>query len=117
MRRRDMLLASAALPALGQTGSAGTAKSIVLSSANGLAACKRAHEIIEAGGDTLEAVVSGVTIVEDDPEVRELLVHHMGEMAADPAVHCIVLAGQSRTFAAGSDIKELVSLGPIEKID
>lgn len=71
MLRRDMLLASMALPAtaasFGQGGS-GKAKNIVISSANGTAACKRAHEILEAGGDTLEAVVSGVTIVEDDPE-------------------------------------------------
>ena len=41
---------------------------IAISSANGIAAVQRAVEILEAGGDTLEAVVSGVTIVEDDPE-------------------------------------------------
>jgi N4-(beta-N-acetylglucosaminyl)-L-asparaginase len=66
-----MLLASAALPAMAmgqEQAKGGSPKNIVISSANGLAACKRAHEILEAGGDTLEAVVSGVTIVEDDPE-------------------------------------------------
>ena len=71
MLRRDMLLASAALPAAAasfQPGGSGRPKNIVISSANGLAACKRANEILQAGGDTLEAVVSGVTIVEDDPE-------------------------------------------------
>jgi len=50
------------------------------------------------------------------PEVREMLVRHIAELAEDPAVRCIVLAGQGRTFAAGSDIKELVDIGPIEKI-
>ena len=71
MLRRDMLLATAALPAAAasfQQGGSGRPKNIVISSANGLAACKRANEILQAGGDTLEAVVSGVTIVEDDPE-------------------------------------------------
>ena len=43
MRRRDMLLASAALPAtaasIGQATSGVPAKNIVISSANGVAAC------------------------------------------------------------------------------
>ena len=46
----------------------GGAKHIVISSANGLAACKRAMEILQSGGDTLDAVVAGVNIVELDPE-------------------------------------------------
>lgn len=71
MLRRDMLLASAALSATAAAlaqGSSQRAKNIVVSSANGAVAIKRAHEILEAGGDTLEAAVSAVTIVEDDPE-------------------------------------------------
>ena len=51
------------------------------------------------------------------PEVRELLVRHISGLADDPAVRCLVLSGQSRTFAAGSDIRELASIGPIEKIE
>ncbi len=71
MLRRDMLLATAALPAAAasfQAGGSGRPDNIVISSANGRAACKRANEILRAGGDTLEAVVSGVGILEDDPE-------------------------------------------------
>ena len=41
---------------------------IVISSANGLRACARAIEILKAGGDTLDAVVTGVNINEEDPE-------------------------------------------------
>ena len=55
MLRRDMLLATAALPAAAvsfQQGGSGRPKNIVISSANGLAACKRANEILQAGGDT-----------------------------------------------------------------
>jgi N4-(beta-N-acetylglucosaminyl)-L-asparaginase len=43
-------------------------KQIVISSANGLRACARAMEVMKAGGDTLDAVVAGVNIVEEDPE-------------------------------------------------
>jgi N4-(beta-N-acetylglucosaminyl)-L-asparaginase len=39
----------------------------VISSSNGRAACKRAMKVIQGGGDTLEAVVAGVNIVELDP--------------------------------------------------
>lgn len=41
---------------------------VVISSANGLAASARAMELIRSGADTLDAVVAGVNIVEDDPE-------------------------------------------------
>src|SRR5499433_736158 len=41
---------------------------IVVSSANGLRATAKAMELIRAGKDTLEAVVAGVAIVEDDPK-------------------------------------------------
>lgn len=43
-------------------------KPVIIASANGLAAVNKAAEIIAAGGDTLEAVVRGVNIVELDPK-------------------------------------------------
>jgi len=68
--RRAVMLGSALLPALGAAGAASTsaAGNIVISSANGLRACARAMEILKAGGDTLDAVIAGVNINEEDPE-------------------------------------------------
>jgi N4-(beta-N-acetylglucosaminyl)-L-asparaginase len=43
-------------------------KPIVISSANGLRACRKAMEMLKAGADTLDAVVAGVNIVEEDPD-------------------------------------------------
>jgi len=40
---------------------------LVISSANGLNALQKGMDILKAGGDTLEAAVSVVTVVEDDP--------------------------------------------------
>lgn len=40
----------------------------VISSSNGLEATRRAYELLSQGADTLDAVVAGVTLVEDDPE-------------------------------------------------
>jgi len=42
-------------------------KNIVISSANGLIASARAMQMLNAGHDTLDAVVAGVNMVEEDP--------------------------------------------------
>jgi N4-(beta-N-acetylglucosaminyl)-L-asparaginase len=49
-------------------GAQAAPKNIVIASANGLRACARAMEMLAAGRDTLEAVVSGVSLIEEDPE-------------------------------------------------
>jgi N4-(beta-N-acetylglucosaminyl)-L-asparaginase len=48
-------------------GAAGGTRPIMISSANGVNALGRGMEILKGGGDTLEAAVAAVTIVEDDP--------------------------------------------------
>src|SRR5664279_168194 len=40
---------------------------IIISSANGLNALHQGMDILKSGGDTLDAAVAAVTIVEDDP--------------------------------------------------
>lgn len=47
--------------------SGGGKRPVVISSANGLAACAKAMETVKSGGDTLDAVIAGVNIVELDP--------------------------------------------------
>ena len=49
-------------------GQSGGSKQIVISSANGLRACRKAMEMLQSGADTLDAVIAGVNIVEEDPE-------------------------------------------------
>jgi N4-(beta-N-acetylglucosaminyl)-L-asparaginase len=44
-----------------------TPKNIVISSQNGRHACTRAMEMLMSGADTLDAVIAGVNIVEEDP--------------------------------------------------
>jgi len=50
-----------------QTGGTAKKKPISISSANGLAACAKAVEMMNSGADTLDAVIAGVNIVELDP--------------------------------------------------
>jgi len=56
-----------ATAAAGPLAVAQSPKNIVISSVNGLQACKKAMEVLKAGGDTLDAVIAGVNIVELDP--------------------------------------------------
>jgi len=81
LSRRDFVQAAAASAALGlgaaaravaqntpatPTDAAAT-RPLVLASGNGLSACEKAMQLIQAGADPVDAVVAGVSIVEDDP--------------------------------------------------
>lgn len=61
-------LVSRIKPAGAQTSSSGASAPVVISSANGLRSTQKAADMITAGADTLDAVVAGVNIVEEDPE-------------------------------------------------
>jgi N4-(beta-N-acetylglucosaminyl)-L-asparaginase len=52
---------------IGVGSSAGGTRPLMISSYNGLNALGKGMEILKGGGDTLEAAVAAVTIVEDDP--------------------------------------------------
>jgi N4-(beta-N-acetylglucosaminyl)-L-asparaginase len=69
--RRAALVGAAVLPMLRVGKSQGKAKPVVISSANrnngGINCCAKAMEIIKGGGDTLDAAIAGVNIVELDP--------------------------------------------------
>ena len=69
--RRAALLGAAALPIVQVLKGQSKSRPVVISSANrndgGVNCCAKAVEVIKAGGDTLDAVIAGVNIVELDP--------------------------------------------------
>ena len=69
--RRTALFGAAALPAIRALHGQIKPTAVVLSSANrfngGVTCCAKAMEILKGGGDTLDAVIAGVNIVELDP--------------------------------------------------
>jgi N4-(beta-N-acetylglucosaminyl)-L-asparaginase len=69
--RRAVMLGAAVLPMAQKIGAQSRPKTIVISSANrnngGINCCAKAVEVIKGGGDTLDAVIAGVNIVELDP--------------------------------------------------
>ena len=64
------IAAASCVPAAAMATQSGSAtRPVVISSANGLnAATGKAMEMILAGGDTLDAVIAGVNLVEKDPK-------------------------------------------------
>ncbi|MDX1980144.1 MAG: N(4)-(beta-N-acetylglucosaminyl)-L-asparaginase [Bryobacteraceae bacterium] len=64
LTRRHVLGAPAALAAAQQT----QPRNIVVASSNGLRPCARAMEMLRQGADTLDAVIAGVNIQEEDPD-------------------------------------------------
>src|SRR6266850_2174158 len=63
---------------------------LIISSANGLHALDKGMDILKRGGDTLDAVVAAVTVVEDDPNDDSVgyggLPNEEGEVELDASV-------------------------------
>src|SRR5436305_11650607 len=79
----ELALATLAAPAPGQ-------RPLIISSANGLRALDKGMDILKKGGDTLDAVVAAVTVVEDDPNDDSVgyggLPNEEGEVELDASV-------------------------------
>src|SRR5690349_6679327 len=69
MTRRELMIGSSLLPAAASAqAQPGSITETVVSSENGLRAVNRAMDLLRAGQDTLDAVIAGVNINEEDPE-------------------------------------------------
>jgi N4-(beta-N-acetylglucosaminyl)-L-asparaginase len=79
----ELALATLAARAPGQ-------RPLIISSANGLRALDKGMDILKKGGDTLDAVVAAVTVVEDDPNDDSVgyggLPNEEGEVELDASV-------------------------------
>ncbi|MCE5311249.1 MAG: N(4)-(beta-N-acetylglucosaminyl)-L-asparaginase [Acidobacteriales bacterium] len=104
--RRDCLLSPAALAAASTAAASGPAP-VVISSANGLRACTRAMELLKTGADTLDAVIAGVNIVEEDPE--DVTVGYGGLPNEDGVVEldASVAHGPTRRCAAVAGLRNI----------
>src|SRR5258707_3225184 len=73
-----------------QTASTKGARPIMISSANGVHELQKGMDILKTGGDTLEAAVAAVTVVEDDPNDDSVgyggLPNEEGEVELDASV-------------------------------
>ena len=118
LSRRNWMMTTAALAGAGQTRAAQTGgrKNVVISSANGLRACARAMQMLKAGRDTLDAVIAGVNIQEEDPEDNSVgyggLPNEEGVVELDASV----MHGPTRRCGAVAGIQRIKTPSKVAKI-
>lgn len=116
MTRRDWMLTTAALSSAASAAAQSSPKNVVISSANGGPACARAMEMLKAGADTLDAVVAGVNINEEDPEETSVgfggLPNEEGVVELDASV----MHGPSRRAGSVASIRGVKTPSKIAKL-
>lgn len=88
---------------------------LIISSANGVNVLDRGMEILKKGGDTLEAVVAAVTVVEDDPEDTSVgyggLPNEDGEVELDASV----MHGPTHRAGAVASVRRIKNVARLAK--
>ena len=116
-RRRWMARSAlSSVAAFMQSSGAQSRRPVVISSANGLAACKKATEMLNSGTDTLDAVIAGVNIPELDPEENGVgyggLPNEEGVVELDASV----MHGPSRRCGAVAGIQNVKTPSKVAKM-
>jgi len=89
---------------------------LVISSGNGLAACARAMEMLQAGEDTLDAVIAGVNIVEEDPGDMSVGYGGLPNEAGVVQLDSSVMHGPSRNGGAVAAIEGIKTPSKVAKL-
>ena len=116
MTRRDWMWTTAALSTAASAAAQSSPKNIVIASHNGGPACERAMEMLKNGADTLDAVVAGVNINEEDPEDTSVgyggLPNEEGVVELDASV----MHGPSRRAGSVASIRGVKTPSKIAKL-
>jgi len=135
IRRREFIRRSAAglsVPVLAGeltvSGAQGVTRPLVISSSNrnrtptgevfegGIACVTRAMEIIRGGGDTLDAVVAGVKIVEDDPRDDSVGYGGLPNEECEVELDASVMHGPSRRAGAVASLRYIKNPASVAKL-
>jgi len=130
--RRKFFLASLAGTAAAGTGSlleagardnglarraevAASKRPVMISSANGVHALQKGMDVLKAGGDTLDAAVAVVTVVEDDPKDDSVgyggLPNEEGEVELDASV----MHGPTRRAGSVASVRRIKNVARLAK--
>src|SRR6266481_4440137 len=115
MTRRNLMFAAAAAPAA-SSAMAAAPRNIVISSDNGIRACARAMERLAAGGDTLDAVVAGVNINEEDPEDSSVGYGGLPNEEGVVELDACVMHGPTRRAGSVASIRGIKAPSKIAKL-
>src|SRR5712672_894531 len=108
----DAFAAGAVSP---QGAAAKGTRPVMISSANGVHALQKGMDILKSGGDTLEAAVAAVTVVEDDPNDDSVgyggLPNEEGEVELDASV----MHGPTRRAGSVASVRRIKNVSRLAK--
>jgi len=106
---------TSANPLLTQAAANKAQRPVMISSANGVHALQKGMDILKGGGDTLEAAVAAVTVVEDDPNDDSVgyggLPNEEGEVELDASV----LHGPTRRAGSVASVRRIKNVARLAK--
>ena len=121
--RRDFVRSSAVAGVVAGLGPELTARAqskgsrpLVISSGNGLRANERAMEMIRQGADTLDAVIAGVNIVEDDPEDMSVGYGGLPNEDGDVELDASVMHGPTKRAGAVASLRHIKNPSKVAKL-
>src|SRR5579863_3668679 len=112
---RSLPTYGAALPLRMPIAPAQGPRPVIISSANGLHALDKGMDILKKGGDTLDAAIAAVTVVEDDPNDDSVgyggLPNEEGEVELDASV----MHGPTRRAGAVASVRRIANVSRLAK--
>lgn len=111
-----------------QLSALGQARPVVISSANGanvpkrgveprgISCVERVMQILKSGGDTLDAVVAGVNIVEDDPDDNSVGYGGLPNEDCEVELDASVMHGPSRRAGAVANLHHIKNPASVAKL-
>src|SRR5882762_5471433 len=88
---------------------------LILSSANGVHALDKGMEILKKGGDTLDAVVAAVTIVEDDPNDDSVGYGGLPNVEGEVELDASVMHGPTRRAGSVASVRRIANVSRLAK--
>jgi N4-(beta-N-acetylglucosaminyl)-L-asparaginase len=88
---------------------------VIISSANGVRALGKGMEVLKAGGDTLDAVVAAVSIVEDDPNDSSVGYGGLPNEDGDVELDASVMHGPTRRAGSVASVRRIKNVARLAK--
>src|SRR5215470_7734612 len=88
---------------------------VMISSANGVHALQKGMDILKSGGDTLEAAVAAVTVVEDDPNDDSVGYGGLPDEEGDVELDASVMHGPTRRAGSVAGVRRIKNVARLAK--
>ena len=108
--------ASSMNPLKGPTSTAPSGKRpVIISSANGLHALSHGMDVLQKGGDTLDAVIAAVTVVEDDPNDTSVGFGGLPNEDGETELDASVMHGPTRRDGSVASVRRIKNVALLAK--